>query len=331
MHGGAVTLAHRYRDAKVQADAILATDMLDLTTFLALTRDLTSHVPVILYMHENQLTYPVRPGEKRDLHYGFINYASMLCADSILFSSQYHLEAWFAELPRLLKHFPDHAELHTIAELRQRSCVAPLGLRLSELDSWRSPQTATRPNRRPVIVWNHRWEYDKNPGAFLDALETLVSGGVAFDVVFLGQSFVRVPPEFQEAQKRLGDRILKFGWVQDRSEYARWLWRADIVVSTAIHEFFGASVVEAIYCDCLPILPDRLSYPQFIPPDLVERCLYHTQAELIDALGRAIEDVAEGVAPSLRSTVARYDWQMIAPVYDELIEQVSREQAHRAS
>ena len=73
MHGGAVTLARRLRELARQPDLILASDMLDLTTLLSLTRDRTHRTPVALYMHENQLTYPTRPGEKRDLHYGYIN------------------------------------------------------------------------------------------------------------------------------------------------------------------------------------------------------------------------------------------------------------------
>ncbi|MCB0149132.1 MAG: DUF3524 domain-containing protein, partial [Caldilineaceae bacterium] len=51
-------------------DVILATDMLNVPAWLGLLRDvLPARVPVALYMHENQLTYPWRPGEGRDLTY----------------------------------------------------------------------------------------------------------------------------------------------------------------------------------------------------------------------------------------------------------------------
>jgi Domain of unknown function (DUF3524). len=65
MHGGAVTLARRFLDSGAQPDLLLATDMLDVTTFLALTRHRTARVPVALYFHENQIGYPrvpPRPG-----------------------------------------------------------------------------------------------------------------------------------------------------------------------------------------------------------------------------------------------------------------------------
>jgi len=316
MHGGAVTLARGFRERYAGApppDVLLATDMLDLTTFLALTRDLTHAVPVALYMHENQLTYPPQPGERRDLHYGFINYASMLAADRVWFNSAYHLEAWFEELPRLLKHFPDYTELHTVDELRARSDVLPLGLDLGRLDAHRPAE----PREGPLlIVWNHRWEYDKDPATFFRALYALQERGFAFEVAILGEMFVRVPPEFEEARRRLGDRIVQFGYAPSLAEYAGWLWRGDLAVSTAIQESFGAAAVEAMYCDCVPVLPDRLAYPQFVPGALRERCLYRTFDELVERLAWWADHVEEARTTSLRRVVAEYDWSAMAPEYD---------------
>src|SRR4051812_12277528 len=78
MRGAAVTLArqlHEYaRRRQAKFDVIIATDMLDLATFLGLTRDLTAGIPVALYFHENQLTYPLPPGRARDLAFPWINY-----------------------------------------------------------------------------------------------------------------------------------------------------------------------------------------------------------------------------------------------------------------
>ena len=54
MHGGAITIAKEFLQSDFHPDLILATDMLDLTSFISLTRKRTSHIPTVLYFHENQ-------------------------------------------------------------------------------------------------------------------------------------------------------------------------------------------------------------------------------------------------------------------------------------
>jgi glycosyltransferase involved in cell wall biosynthesis len=329
MHGGAVTLARQFLATDLQPDCILATDMLDLTTFLALTRKRTSHVPAALYFHENQLSYPWSPQDRditqgRDLHYGFINCASALAADALFFNSNYHLEAFFAGVSRLLKHFPDHNETDSLLPLRARSHVLALGLDLRRLDAFR-PAPRKAPNTPPVILWNHRWEYDKNPQEFFQALYTLIERGLDFRVVILGESFRQQPAEFLEAGARLGSRVLHMGYAADFADYARWLWHADLLPVTSHHDFFGASIVEAIYCGCWPLLPARLSYPELLPPEHRTLCFYRDPPDMIDRLQAAIEgDSWPDMAP-LQSAVARFDWQMLGAVYDAHLEVLCRQ------
>jgi glycosyltransferase involved in cell wall biosynthesis len=324
MQGGAVTLARMAAEPNERPDFILASDMINLPVFLTLAGQRLAGVPVALYFHENQLTYPLQPDEKRDLHYGFIHLVSGLRADMLLFNSAYHLEAFFDELPRLLKHFPDYNELWAVDALRAKAQVLPLGLDLAHFDSHRPavhpPQSHSG---RPIVLWNHRWEYDKDPAAFFRAIDLLVDEGLAFGLILLGESFRNQPVEFLEARERLGDRIGHFGYAEDRTAYARLLWQADIVVSTARHEFFGTSIVEACYCDCFPVLPDRLTYPELIPSEYHDACLYHDFDGLLAHLRQAITQMEETRRFSLRAQVARYDWQEMAPRYDNLFEQVS--------
>ena len=166
------------------------------------------------------------------------------------------------------------------------------------------------------MLWNHRWEYDKDPATFFRAVYALAGEGLDFRLILLGESFRNQPAEFLEARERLGERILHFGYAEDLAQYARLLWLGDVVVSTAIHEFFGAAVVEACYCNCFPILPARLSYPELLPAESHDACLYGDFDGLLGRLRRAIVDVAETRARSLRAHVARYDWQRMAPLYD---------------
>ena len=118
MHGGAITLAKSFNNSGWNPDLILCTDMLDLTTFLSLTRKKTKHIPVAIYFHENQISYPWSPKDRdkiqnRDNHYGFINYASALSADKVFFNSKFHMNSFLDNLYPFLKNFPDHNQLIT--------------------------------------------------------------------------------------------------------------------------------------------------------------------------------------------------------------------------
>jgi glycosyltransferase involved in cell wall biosynthesis len=320
MQGGAVTLARQAQSLHPTPDLILASDMLNLPVFLTLAGRRLAGVPVALYFHENQLTYPLQPGETRDLHYGFINLVSALRADALFFNSAYHQEALLDELPRLLKHFPDYNELWAVDVLRAKAQVLPLGLDLARLDAYRPEQPS---QGRPLILWNHRWEYDKDPETFFHAVYTLADEGLDFGMILLGESFRNLPDEFLEARQRLSGRIAHFGYAEDAATYGRLLWEADIVVSTALHEFFGAAIVEACYCGCFPILPRRLSYPELIPAAQHSACLYDDFDGLLTRLRHAIVHVEETCFLSLRQSTARFDWQQMAPLYDRLLEETA--------
>ena len=327
MHGGAIQLAEQFRAQQNAPDLLIASDMLDLTTFLALTRSQTASLPTALYFHENQLTYPWSPhdedpGQQRDVHYGFINYASALAADAVLFNSGYHQSAFLEALPGFLNSFPDDKGLETIPFIAAKSCTLPLGLDLQRLDRAR-PQEIDRPNQKPLLLWNHRWEYDKNPEDFFHALFQLKDEGVDFEVAVLGETYRNNPAIFTEAQQRLGKKLIHCGFVEDFDSYAAWLWRADILPVTAIHDFFGASVVQAIYCNTTPLLPNRLAYPEHLPEEAHAACLYHGTEELLSRLRALLQDKAWHQPPvGLRTKVAGYDWQQLAPQYDDLLERL---------
>ena len=166
----------------------------------------------------------------------------------------------------------------------------------------------------PVILWNGRWEYDKQPAAFFAALEALEARGVPFRLVVAGEHVDPRAPEFVAARARWAHRIVHWGFAPGRAAYAALLRQADVVVSTAIQEFFGIGVVEAMACGCAPVLPRRLNYPDLIPPALHGDCLYATPDELVAQLAAAL------ARPPRRALwqelAAPYSWVQQAPRYD---------------
>lgn len=327
MHGGAVTLARRFLEQGLQPDVIFATDMLDLTTFLALTRYATHQVPVALYMHESQFIYPWSAKDRdkskgRDHHYSFINYTNTLAADQIFFNSEYHMDAYLAELPRFLRAFPEPNDLLNVERIEAKSSVLPIGLDLARFDRYK----AEAPPREgpPVIGWNHRWEHDKEPDIFFKSLERLDATVVDFRLVVLGERYDKYPPVFDRIRDTLKHRLLHWGFVDSFEDYANWLCRCDLLPVTSNQDFFGISVVEAMYCNVYPLLPDRLAFPGHIPEALRPLHLYPGTQPLAPRLASLLKDPNTIRQTRTEHLVSRYDWGILAPQYDQMLEGMVR-------
>lgn len=312
MRGGAVTVARMLRDRAVRADVILVSDMLDVSILRALIPPDLRDVPLALYFHENQLSYPQNRRQGHGYQYAFINYASALAADAIFFNSAYHLQDFFEELPRMLKHFADYNELQTISQLREKAAVLPLGMDLARFDRYR---TEKDPNEEPLIVWNHRWEADKDPHTFFEALYALDAAGYDFQLALLGENFRQEPTEFRAARAHFGSRVIQYGFSESFEAYAGILWQADYVISTAKQDFFGIAVCEAIYCRCVPLLANRLNYPHLLPESAYNACLFRDGA-LRGLLAQHLQGNISVDVDALRAQVARYDWAQMIERYD---------------
>jgi glycosyltransferase involved in cell wall biosynthesis len=335
MHGGPVTLSRKTAalvEAGFRPDVLLASGMVNLPAYLSLVRDVLPRVPVVLYFHENQLTYPLPPETPRDATYAYINYLSALTADRVVFNSAFHAREFLDALPVLLQAFPDYTHFDTVEEVRARTSVLHPGLPLEAHDRHRDARRvrAWGPGMEPpVLLWNHRWEYDKNPEAFFRLLGRLDDVGVPFRLILAGQHFERKPEGLEAALTRYAGRILHYGYAEDFDAYSRLLHRADVVVSTSRHEFFGIAMMEALYCGCHPLLPDRLSYPELIPAAL-HRPLLHAPVLYADdeALFQAAHSLLRGderplPEGTLREVAAPLDWRSYVARYDDLLEQAA--------
>ncbi|MEO1257690.1 MAG: DUF3524 domain-containing protein [Bacteroidota bacterium] len=318
MYGGAVVLAEKFNQLKYRPDLILATDMLDLTTFLALTREKSGDVPVAIYFHENQITYPWSPDDAdvesgRNNQYGFVNYTSALAADRVFFNSNFHKEEFLNTLPVFLSQFPDHQGLHHVEGLLNKSKVLHLGMNLKRFDSFKN---ARPKNNVPVLLWNHRWEYDKNPDLFFNALFQLKKEPIDFRLIVLGESYQKSPPVFARAKKELKEQIIHFGYADSFETYASLIWQTDILPVTSRQDFFGGSVVEGVYCDCEPLLPNRLAYPEHFSKGIIRTHFYESENEFYDALKKRIQLFNCENKFNGRQFVEKYDWEELIGKYD---------------
>ena len=90
---------------------------------------------------------------------------------------------------------------------------------------------------------------------------------------------------------------------------------SDIVLSTARHEFFGVSVLEAIYAGAFPLLPKRLSYPEILAPQRFGECYYETERDLFQTTKRLLTVGVPSTEP-LRREIASYDWSEMILRFD---------------
>ena len=100
------------------------------------------------------------------------------------------------------------------------------------------------------------------------------------------------------------------GYVESRTEYARLLTRGDIVVSTAKHEFFGMSVLEAVRAGCRPVLPDRLSFPELFPT----RFLYE-KGDLYNKLKDVLVDAGRINRAEMKALTHGFSWSDLREKY----------------
>ena len=311
----AKTLAHR------GFDLVFASNFLNVADWKALAPEPLGRLPVITYFHENQLSPPAEPGQERDAAYGFINLTTCLASQEAWFNSAFHRDGFLEAARRLLKKMPDFVPEGLVESVAAKSRAMPPGMDLGPFRAGRRRAKRTPPL---VILWNHRWEYDKDPETFFETLFFLAQEGVPFRLSVVGEAYRKWPPIFAEAKRRLADRFIQFGYLPDRKAYEDQVRRSDIVVSTARNEFFGLPVVEAVAAGCFPLVPDGLSYREIVPRAWHRTFLYRSERELRTKLARLLK--GEGpwdLAARLADHVERYDWSSAIGAYDEALERAA--------
>lgn len=309
LSAGAIPLAKEVNASNLDIDLFLVTDMLDVSLFKALLTPKYASIPLVLYMHENQVSYPFQMENnltEQDRHYGLINYKSVITADRIWFNSSFHLQDFFTSMHRFLQPMPEgkfHQKI--VAEQKNIATVVPLGIDVTSMEQCRRQKVD-----KHTILWNHRWEHDKNPESFFNALFQLSNAGYDFDLIVCGENYGKHPAIFDQAKGILEDHIVHWGTFESKSEYYEALWQATILPVTNIQEFFGLSVMEAIYCGVSPLLPNRLSYPSLYPNKQV---FYDSDESLIQKL-KALLDSSINDLPRLN--VSSYDWDKVIKKYD---------------
>ncbi len=329
MRHAAVTFARQIEPPSTDSptpDLLLCSDMLNLAEFIGLAPKPVRDLPRIVYFHENQLTYPVRCESERDFQFAMTNLTTALAADAVWFNSAFHRDSFLGAMETLLNRMPDYQPLEAVQCIRDKSEVHPPGV-------GPLPCRQGRPPGPLRILWAARWEHDKNPDDFFAALERLADRGIPFRISVIGEQFREVSQVFDRARRRFADHIDRWGYQQSRADYEAALLEADVFVSTASHEFFGLSAVEASLAGAYPLVPNRLAYPEvFAGPDeesahafLYDGSVPDLAARLADLAGNL--DAIGSLLPTteaLRHRLRRLEWPSLAPLLDDAAERVTK-------
>jgi len=88
-----------------------------------------------------------------------------------------------------------------------------------------------------------------------------------------------------------------------KDEYYELLSKSKAVISPAYQETFGYGVIEGMALNCIPIVPDRLSYQEIVP----EKFRYRTADEMY----KLIDSALSGNVVNTRKYVSKYDYRKV--------------------
>ncbi|WP_290702442.1 DUF3524 domain-containing protein [Amphritea sp.] len=318
IRGNSLSWAFNEREVLEQDyDLVVATSMTDLSALRGFVPHLAG-IPTLVYFHENQFAYPESGKEYGNVEPKILNIYTALAADHICFNTAYNRNSFLAGCNELLKKLPDQVPAGLTEQLENNSSVLQVPL----------PQSAYLshdPQPGPIrLIWNHRWEFDKGPEELLNAVQGLCDAGVDFRMDLVGQQFRKVPEQFQTLKELLGIRVGYWGFVESIDEYRRLLQQADIVLSTALHDFQGIAVLEGVAAGAVPLVPNRLAYPELFPPNCCYASGKGETESLVDAVMSYAQAKQAGTCQAAPD-ISALSWSSMAERYDVLFRTVAKQ------
>tara|TARA_R110000782_G_scaffold81533_1_gene161009 strand:- start:3319 stop:4422 length:1104 start_codon:yes stop_codon:yes gene_type:complete len=323
IRGNSLTWAMQQREVLSAAyDLVLATSMTDLSALRGLVPALCQ-IPTAVYFHENQFSYPQSAQQRDSVEPQILNLYTALAADRVLFNSEYNRSTFLSGVDTLMARLPDFAPRAEVAAGLANCDVLPVGIDL-DLNAPRRLSAGIRLK----VLWNHRWEYDKGPDRLLALVKECDRQGLAIDFYIAGQQFRNSPDEFEQIKAILSasDNLVlaQWGYVSDSVQYADVLASCDIALSTAIHDFQGLSVLQAVAAGCVPLVPDRLCYPQWFNAEYRYQSSDNLTEEAAACCAKLAELLVQKKAGRLSSVdISMLDWDVLAPKYLSVFEELS--------
>ena len=307
-------------------DLLIATSMVDLASLRGLIPSLAA-TPTVLYFHENQFAYPQGSSQHSTIELQLCSIYSALAADAIVFNSDYNKRTFIEGARNLLAAMPDKLEQPAMQQLNEKSSVLPVPI---GIEPYKKDDKASRA-RAVSIVWNHRWEFDKGPERLYAFCRALLASELPFVLHVVGQQFRNRPAIFAELHLLLKENrpeaLGRWGFISEANDYHSLLRSTDVVLSTATHDFQGLAVLEAVNSGCVPLVPDRLAYPEWFSDQFrYAGSLSDTSKALEQEANCATETLARLIGNGLKPpSIDQLGWHKLRPQYQKLIQRVGRQ------
>ncbi|MAV75899.1 MAG: hypothetical protein CBD32_02420 [Actinobacteria bacterium TMED172] len=301
-------------------DLIIATSMVDVATLKGLIPSLAT-IPLWLYCHENQFSYPLshhfNDRAFKNLDPKMVFLYNCLVAKKISFNSEFNRRTAIDGLQTLLKNFPEKIPISFVDDIMAKTSILAVPLQTLNAVS-QSLMTQQGDKKKTIkIVWNHRWEYDKGPDILLAIVEQLAESGQAIEFNVVGQQFRQSPDAFsaikQTIERSATLKLGGWGFIHSKTDYHQLLDECDVVLSTALHDFQGLSVLEAVQAGCIPLLPDHLVYPEIFSSAYLYPCGGEPKAIAKEVLERLCL-WRQRQWPSLPD-ISHFDWSQLREQY----------------
>ena len=260
-------------------DIFLLTSMTNVSSFKGFLDNKNINVPIYTYFHENQFAYPVSLSDpdrstERLEHYQFIQIQSLLSSDRVFFNSKYNKDTFLTGAKKLLKKVPDFKDFY-FRVFEKELEIWPLYIDPSDFSN------VDKNENEVIFIWNHRWDYDKNPQEFFDILLEFKKKK-SFGLIVCGKEIKS--PVFENAKDLFHKELIHWGYCENRKDYLKLLSRATHSIVTSNHDFFGLSAFECLLSGVKTYFPKRLCYPDHFQGSEYNNIFYKDESDIIAKL-----------------------------------------------
>jgi hypothetical protein len=238
-----------------------------------------------------------RPGNEKCKYGALLHGTSFFSDDIYAFSWLKKFEISWAQIYDSIYAPSQYIVKKLPASIKNKIKILPLGIDGIDFTSFQ------RHIKKYDVVFPHRLNDDKGLIQFIDII------GRMPDVKF----FITIPQKEKFIHgndyylKLKKFKNIKFIFSESSNEHLNTLSMARIVLSCARQENFGYSVIKSILVGCIPVLPNKLCYPEFINKIF----LYNNTDEAVNLIRKYLNGNQKHVDRSLietRNKVSRFSF-----------------------